>query len=192
MIYALRRDSPVVGSLFLGLACGVKQFAWIMVPFYLAYLVGQAASVAEDGGGFSTPCVSWPLWLVLAAVFLPFLAWDPAALFRGLIAGKGSVYPFRAESLGFSNLPICFRWITSPRQQFPTALFYALLVLPAMVFGLWWTLRRKSIAAMLTAYVATLFLFLYFSRFFAPNYLWLVLVIAASALVVDEEYCSNR
>jgi hypothetical protein len=187
-IYALRRDSLLLGGLFLGLACGAKQFAWVMVPFYLAYLVVHARAGRGIGRRLlGTMRLSWPLWAVLAAVFVPFLVWNPAALYHSLIEGNGAIYPFRIESLGFSNLLICFKWVTSPRQEFPTVLFYALLVLPAMIVGLWWTLSRKSLAAMLTSYAATLFLLLYFSRFFAHNYLWLILVVAASALVVDDE-----
>jgi hypothetical protein len=192
-IYALRKDTLVLSSLFLGLACGVKQFAWIMVPFYLAYLVGQAGPGRKGWRRLGDALRrSWPLWLVIGAVFLPFLVWDPMALFRGLIErkgpGEGSAYPFRAGGLGFSNLLICLQWVTSPTQRFPNTLFYIFLVLPAMSLGLWWTVRRKSVAAMLTGYFGTLFLVLYFSCYFAPNYLWLLLVIAASAFVVDREH----
>ena len=78
------------------------------------------------------------------------------------------------------------------QAEFPNVLFYVFLVLPTMALGLWWTLRRKSIAAMLTGYTATLFLFLFFSRYFANNYLWLLLVMATAALIVDEEHEPNE
>jgi hypothetical protein len=154
------------------------------VPFYLVLILARHRAEPAPARLRSTLRETWPLFVVGGLLFLPFLAWDPGALTYSLVAAQGWTYPFRPEGLGFSNLLLGFGWVTSPRAEFPHGLVYLVTVVPVTIYGLLRVHGSGRLASALTWYAAALFVFLYFSRFFAPNYLWVVVVVASTAWVV--------
>jgi len=184
-IFATRERHDRAGALLLGIACGLKQFAWLLVPLYLAYLYARAPGGTHGERARSVWGKSWPLFASTAIIFLPFLVWGPARLVHCLITAQGTIFPFRSGSLGLSNFLILFGLVESPRQPFPHWLFYLLLVLPVAAYGAWKVVGRPTVSAMLTGYAFLLFVFLFVSRFFAFNYLWLLFLVAACALLEE-------
>jgi len=186
-VLALKRHRMLSAAVWLGLACGLKQFAWLLVPFYLAILTAQEADGSPGKKLSAVAGKAWPLPVVAGCILLPFFAWDPAAFIHSLVTAQGSVYPLRPQGFGLSSLLLLAGWLDGPRSGYPSLLFYTVAVLPVAAYGVVRTMADKTISAMLTWYTLTLFLFMFFSRFFAPNYVWLPLVTASLALMLREE-----
>ena len=193
-VFLLARKRCRGSSLLLGLSCGVKQFAWILVPFYLAYLYTRLSDEHDESKRKQLWRLSWPLFVSAGVILLPFLVWDPKGLFDSLIVGQGVVYPFRHNSLGFSNFLILFNVIESYRDQFPLLAFHVFIVLPVGVYGLRRVLKQQTVSSMAAWYAVTLLLLLFFGRNFAHSYLTVVFSMMAVswALARDEPQQAAR
>lgn len=186
-LLAITRKRHRTSALMLGLACGLKQFSWVLVPFYIIYLYVQFPKDNLPTRLKKLGTYTWPLFITLGLIFVPFLFWDPRGVFHSLITANAVVYPFRSTSLGFTNFLILFKWIEHYRDSFPNVLFYLTIVGPVCVLGLWRIATQKSLSSMVTWYLVTLLLFLFFSRHFAPNYFGLLFAMMAVALVVAQD-----
>lgn len=182
----LTNDRYAASGVLLGLACGLKQFAWIMVPFYLVYLYAQLPE-GETPKLKRLMTLSWPLFASAGIVLLPFFIWDPKGFIHSLITAQSTIYPFRSSSLGFSNFLILFHWIDSYRDRFPAYLYYIVFVLPVMLHGLKMLIIRKSMPTMIVWYTVTLFLFLFFSRNFAHNYLGFLVAMIGTVYALEDK-----
>jgi hypothetical protein len=191
-LLCLYRNRYLTSALVLGLACGSKQFAWVLVPFYLLYLFALTPydKLQERIKGLFR--YSWPLFITLFCLFAPFLVWDFQGCFYSLITANAAVYPFREVSLGFTNFLILFGWIENHRDIFPNFIFYIAIVFPLSCLGVWRIVSQKVLSSMVTWYVVTLLAFLYFSRHFAPNYFALLFSLMAIALLVAYEERQQR
>lgn len=169
-VFLLSRNKLKASSLIIGLSCGIKQFAWILVPFFVIYLYSKIPPGRLTRKIRSLCALTWPLFAVLTATFAPFIIWDGDGLFYGLIVSNGGDYPFRENSLGFSNMLILFNLIESYRDTFPTIALYLSIVAPVTITGLYRVYRDKTISSMVLWYAVVMLLFLYFSRNFAPSY----------------------
>jgi len=174
-------------SLLLGLSCGLKQFAWLLVPFYLAYASRGPTLRPHESPFKRLADRCWPLFASTGAILVPFAIWDPGGLVHGLIVAQGSVYPFRSSSLGFSNFLILFGAIDSFRAWFPLWVFAVLIVLPVFVCGVRRVLKVPRVSVMLTWYAVALSLLLFFGRHFAHNYLAVVFAVMALACVAAHD-----
>jgi hypothetical protein len=170
----------------LALACGLKQFAWILVPFYLAYVFagvqGQSIRVRLKETARQTS----PFFCVTAILFVPFLIWDAKGLFFSLITVQTTLYPFRPQTLGLANFLIFLRAIEHYRDSFPLYVFYIVVVFPVLIFGVYRVLREASLSSAAMWYSTSLLLFLFFGRHFAPSYLIFLFPMLAVPYVVAE------
>ncbi len=183
-LYADSRGRLREASLLLGLACTVKQFAWLFVPLYLVLVTARSSRGARLKtllGG------AWPLVAVIAVVVGPFLVWDGTGLVRGLIQGPSTLFPIKPQSLGFSSILIAAGIVTDHHGYFPSLVLYLGLVAPLILVAMYRVYRRPALDAAVAWYAVTLFALLYFSRYFASNYLTLpVTMMVASWLLVDQ------
>ena len=113
-------------ALFLGAACAAKQFAFLMIPFFVIYL-GRS----EDGWAGAVRAGvrrAAPLLLPVALFVLPFFLWNPGAfvddtwLFN---TGLSEVsYPLGGTpGYGLANLINVFGLVESRYHYFPFGLF---------------------------------------------------------------------
>ena len=184
--YFLTRKKLRAASLLLGLSCGLKQFAWVLVPFHLAYICAYAAGDGKPGAARRIWALTWPLFVSAGILLLPFLVWNPRAFIYGLLTAQGSVYPFRSMSLGFANFLILFRWIHNLRDPYPAVILYVLTVLPVTAYGVLRILREKTLKMLIVWYATALFLFLFFSRHFAHNYLGFLFALISINCAVED------
>ncbi|MFC1498006.1 hypothetical protein ACFLS1_06010 [Verrucomicrobiota bacterium] len=191
-VYALRKEKLRTSAVLLGLSCGLKQFAWIMVPFYLGFVYASGPSgKAKDKFKYMLR-ETWPLFCTVGIIFIPFLIWDFGGLVFSLIVAQSSLYPVRACSLGVSNFLIPLGLLDSPRASFPCWPFYVFIVLPVCIYGIKKILVQRTISAMLAWYSVTLLLFTFFSRFFSYNYLYLIVLMMVSAVVIKLDAVSRE
>ncbi len=177
----LARRWVVVSALVLGLTLGVKHSAWLFLPFYFIYLFPE--HMTRDAlRSMLRPILL--LFLVTAAIFVPFLIWDAPSFFDDTITyitGSGpSSFPIKGWGLGTFLLTL--RVIPTPESAFPFGFFEALFGLPTLIFLLWRQRRENTLQQTWFGFAIFSFVVEFFSRFFADNYVVFILqslVIAA-------------
>jgi hypothetical protein len=192
-LWALTRRRPRTAALMLGLACGCKQLAWLLVPLYFAYLHGTPGEGGGRGGLRALARSGWPLLAAVLVVFLPFLIWDPAGFSYSVLVAQGIEMPFRTDGLGLTSLLVLLGVVRSPTQEFSTAWMYAAFFLPVYALGLWQVLRQRTLSSMLLWYALGLGVFLALGHHFAKNYLTVIFysVSLAAALAAEEPRASR-
>jgi hypothetical protein len=178
----LRRGRPIAAGALLGLALGMKQQAILFLPLLALYAIlhlGRRDQLRLAGAGT----------LVVAAIVLPFLVWDPRAFVAGTTGffyGSGvDSYPIRG--IGLQGILLAAGVIGNRWDSFPSAQ----IQVPLLVIGLAIAardLRRSWSWARFWAWLALEALIVFaFGRVLSPNYFDLVVIFfllaLASALV---------
>jgi hypothetical protein len=181
---ALRSGRATRSGVWLALACGAKQFAWLAVPLWLAWIVTRSRERGPgETGSWTRPLAAFAL--VAALVFLPFLAWNAGALLHGLFA-QSSEYPFRASGLGISSILVAAGWVHRPFAHFPLGALQAIAALAAIAWGVRRILTGGGLPSLLRAHALAVLAFVFFSRTFAASYLWLPSVLYGIAMVIED------
>ncbi len=171
--YLLQKDKVTLSALCLGLACASKQTAWLFVPFFLAYVWLRAPTP----GRWTTLQRAAPVLVVPLLVILPFLLWDAAAFvddtYLYLSGESASSYPI--GGFGFAGLLVSIGVIQDWNAYFPFTLFQAAGCLPLLAFLIKHQVSNNSVRQCWLAYGLLLLTFVFFSRFFNPSYLGIVL-----------------
>lgn len=173
IVYLLKGNRTILASSALGLACGSKQMAWVMVPFFFTYLYSARKTLigkflfSKEIAAFSA---------ITIGIFLPFLIWDGHAFISDILsyhAGTTShPYPLRGDTgYGFANLVLHFRIVDSVTAYFPFTLFEVIFTLPMLGWLLLRQVKENLIHQLLIGYALALFVFLFFGRYMAANYL---------------------
>ena len=163
------RDRWGWAGLCLALACSFKQFAWPLVPLFLAH----AAGATRTRERWLTPAVKRALLgftVTTALIWLPFFVWDGGALISDLITGQGALYPLRVRGYGVADLLVFFGFIESNSQSFP---LFPLMILGAgttLVWGCVRSYRSRDLGTALRFYGLVLFVTLFFGRYVAANH----------------------
>ncbi len=163
---ALSRHRWRWSGISLALTCALKQFAWPLVPFFLAYAWGRRKS--DPSSKASAAVISFVAASLL--IWLPFLIWDAGGLFHSLIEGQGSVFPFRTGGFGVTDALVFLNIIDSQTSGFPVSLLGALAALPLVIWGSLKLLKQPSLVTAFRYYSVALFIVLFFSRYFAANH----------------------
>jgi len=181
-VHLLLSRRLLASALVLGLACSTKQFAVLLLPFYLVHLGAGAHEWGETLRRGARRAL--PVLVPIAIFVLPFILWNPAAFLDDTWAfnvGLSEVsYPLGGTpGYGFANWINVFRLVPSRYHYFPFGILQAIVLIPL----LWLLLRRQRAEATASALLAhfSLFLlfFLYFSRIFHHNYLGLIFLFLA-------------
>ena len=116
-VWAADRDRPVLAGALLGLACATKQLAWPYAPFLVAQLMGARSLRATSCAREPWMRAARPLLAaaaVFAAIVLPVLLLDPAAMYGDIVAynvglAGGDAYPLGGTpGFGAANFAIYF------------------------------------------------------------------------------------
>lgn len=187
-LYLLKAGRTVAASVALALACGSKQMAWVMVPFFFTYLYGAKKEV---GIKFLLSRELAVFAAFIVAIFLPFLIWDGHAMLNDILsfhAGTtGQPYPLRGDAgYGFANLVLHFGLVDSVTGYFPFTLYQVVFTLPLLGWLLFRQVRGNSLDTMLAGYTMMLFTFLFFGRYMAGNYIGLILSLLAVSYFMSE------
>lgn len=192
MLFFLQRGKTVLASLALSLACGSKQMAWVMVPFFFVYLYcWNSSSGKTDIWKFFSSREVIAFIAAAIVVFLPFLIWDAHAFIEDLLSFHAGTtqhpYPLRGETgYGFANLILHLGMVKSTASYFPFTIFQILFTLPLLGVSLYQQTRENSLNRMLVGYTVTLFVFLFFGRYFAANYIGFVVSMLTVSFFIKE------
>jgi uncharacterized membrane protein len=166
----LGKGKTKTASVVLALTLLTKHQAWLFLPFFLVFLSPRTI----DRRFLPTLLKrTWPLFLTLLVVLLPFLIWDPGAFFSDTVSYiiGTSPYSFPIRGIGISHLLVTFGIIPDLEAQFP----FILLSLPFSLIALYWGVRRQwqenSLGNLWLGFAVFAFSYQFFSRFFNDNYL---------------------
>jgi len=163
-------------ALAFGAAAALKPFAILTLPFVLVALYKGSPASASRRARFRTCLEACGLFAVPLLLSIgPFLVHDAAGFYRDTVNFPTAVLPL--GGFGFSGLLVALR-IVPIGAQFPLGP----LELGAAIPALWFTLRafakRPTMGHFLMGYCIVLFAFLFFARFFADNYLAILIGLA--------------
>lgn len=167
---SLARGAAPGGAAALGIAAGLalasKQYVpLLLVPFWPVVPVtvrGRALAIAAA---------------VAAAIYLPFVLWDPAALWRGVV-GFQLAQPFRPDALSWAAAVVSWGG-----PQLPTWPSFVLAG-GAAVAG---ALRARSTATALVAAALAFLLLVVTNKQAFANYYWLSVGLLCAAVAASVE-----
>lgn len=183
-----------VSPLLFGLACASKPTAWFFAPFYGLLLVDDAASSAIfTWRGLATTLRQilqrlWPGLLVFALLLLPYLLWDPFALYDDVWRwsnGQGET-GYQIWGWGASNFVLIFGLVTDRFAQWPFWRIEVLLGLPLLLWFLHRQQRFNTLGNACWHYGVFLLAFFYGSRFLNENYLGYSMAFLVLGVVTGE------
>ncbi len=181
-ILFLKKKRVLWASVFMGIACALKQYAWFVVPFYLFYLFESSEQQKVRNVIVSMAIIG----SILLVVCLPFLIWDAQAFYTDTLAfpaGQAELlYPVRGFTIG--RLLMGAGIIPTFVSPFPFQLLQIIFGLPVFIMLLWFQ-RGRGISAMILAAAVFIFVFGFFSRFFHHNYVGVVIALAAFSIMMN-------
>jgi uncharacterized membrane protein len=121
LLILMQRQHWNAAAVVLALACATKQFAWLLVPFYLVYIAGHG-SRSERLARLKQPAVLFSV--VFALAILPWLLGNPAAFLGDITYLQSSLsrsgYPVSGFSFGAA---VGLQVVRSPTAPFPIGSF---------------------------------------------------------------------
>jgi hypothetical protein len=168
-------------AVVLGLVLTVKHSAWFFLPFYVVYLLPKPLTRSSAR---MLLLQMLPLFVVAAAILLPFLVWDTVSFLDDTVTyvtGAGP-HSFPIKGWGFSTFLLAAGLIPSPEAAFPFDVLEVLFGFPTLLFLLVWQWRENTLRQVWIGFAVFSFVVEFFSRFFSDNYVVFILqtlVIAA-------------
>lgn len=165
--FLLQKNNLFVAGIPMGIAFAVKQSAWPIFPFYVAYLFFKTKKVEE------TVRHLLPFTITFVVITLPFLLWDYHSFLESTIFYlSGSVpngYPI--AGYGFGKLLNQLGFIKDVREYFPFYIVQLIVGLPLFLVLLRYLKKHLSVGSLIIVYGIFLFVFWYLSRYFNNSHL---------------------
>lgn len=175
----------LLAVLLYGVACASKPTAWFFAPFYgLLLLRGRDLGWSWRQLISALPAVVrqlLPALAILAALLLPYVIWDPAALYDDVWRWSNGQGPtgYQIWGWGASNFVLALGLVADRFAQWP---FWGLELAMAGPLLLWFLRRQQQSNTLANAcwhYGLFLLVFFYSSRFLNENYLGYILALLA-------------
>lgn len=165
--FLLYKKRYVWAGIPIALAFAVKQSAWLIFPFYVAYLFFNTKSIK------ATVLSLLPFALVFGAIVLPFFLWDQNAFIdstvRYLSGDTKHSYPISGYGLG--RLLHEIHVIRDLKGQYPFLYWQAAAGLPLLIGLLYYLKKRPSVSRLILVYAIFSFVYWYVSRYFNNSHL---------------------
>src|SRR3989344_6655829 len=169
----------------IALAFAVKQSAWLLFPFYVAYLFFTTKSIKK------TILSLLPFIVVFGVIVVPFFLWDQNAFLdstvRYLSGDTKHSYPISGYGLG--RLLHEVGVIKDLKEHYPFVIWQAVVGLPLLVGLIYYLKKLPSISRLILVYVIFLFVYWYLSRYFNNSHLSYISLVFITAYLWpgDEE-----
>jgi len=183
----------------MALAFAVKQSAWPILPFYVAFLYftskestsKESKSLLRHLRGVSkmdrpvagTVKLIMPLTLTFSIIVLPFFLWEPKAFLDSTIfylsGNIANGYPVSGYGLGMLLHQVGI--IKEIHQYYPFQIWQGIIGVPLAVFLIAYLKNHPTVGRLILVYGIFLFVFWYLSRYFNNShlgYLSLVFIVA--------------
>lgn len=182
--YLLAKNKLFLAGIPIGLAFAVKQSAWPLFPFYIAYLFFKTKNISETFKNLL------PFIITFFLILGPFLLWDYRSFIDSTVfylsGSAENSYPI--SGYGFGKFLNQIGFIKDIHQYFPFHILQTLIGIPLAVGLILFLKKNPSIKRLILVYGLFLFVFWYFSRYFNNSHLgYLSLVFIVSYFWPVEE-----
>lgn len=176
-LYFLHKKKLFISSILIGLAFAVKQSAWPLFPFFIAYLwfmERDLKHVLKVLGVFG---------FTFSIVVLPFFLWNQKAFIDSTILylSGNTPHSYPISGYGFGMLLNQFGIIKDIKDSFPFAIFQLIAGIPLLVYLLKYLRKNNSVKILILAYTIFLFVFWYFSRYFNNSHIAYISIVLTTA-----------
>jgi len=189
-LFLLHKRQYLWAGVPMALAFAVKQSAWPILPFYIAFLYFKAQHLE----GVLRPPSRWimmkrivrmivPFVLTFCIIVLPFFLWDTKAFLDSTIFYlSGNIpnsYPVSGYGLGMLLHQVGI--IKDIYQYYPFQIWQGVIGVPLAVFLTVYLKNHPTVGRLILVYGIFLFVFWYLSRYFNNShlgYLSLVFIVA--------------
>lgn len=176
-LFLLFKSRIFLSAIFMALAFAVKQSAWPILPFYLAYLWFRKKNAKESLKALGV------LGGTFALIVLPFLAWNPEAFIESTILylSGNTPHSYPISGYGFGMLLNQFGIISNLKDNFPFVIFQLLFGVPLLIYLLKYLKRNMSVKTLILMYAIFLSVFWYFSRYFNNSHIAYITILVTMA-----------
>jgi hypothetical protein len=187
-----------LSAVLFGLACASKPTAWFFAPFYGLLLLHDqplrelALATLRQRAPMLLRLLLWraaPALAVFALIVLPYLVWNPWALYDDVwrwSSGQGET-GYQIWGWGASNFVLALGFVSDRFGQWPFWAVQVLVTLPLLAWLGWRQVRENTLGNACWHYGLLLFGFFYGSRFLNENYLGYLLAFLAIGVLAAGE-----
>jgi len=181
--FLLHKKRYFLAGVPIALAFAVKQSAWPLLPFYIAFLYFREKNVLR------TIKMLFPFIITFGSIVFPFFLWDQKAFFDSTILYlSGSVphsYPISGYGLGMllSQAGI----IKDLHEYYPFLLWQIVIGTPLLIFLVIFLKGSPTAGRLMLVYGIFLFVFWYLSRYFNNSHLAYLSMVFIAAYFWPEE-----
>jgi len=185
-IILAKKWHSIPSAVCVAIACTIRQFCWFLVPFYFLYVSGEGTLTKRIRRIAPAVIV---FGVVFLAIILPWFLMSPEAFLDdtwGYISGSSATSWPVGYGFGFSSILISiglpYDWVNG----LPWSVFQLVLGLPVMGYFLYKQYDNNNLQIMLLGYVVTLFLVLFYARFFHENYIGFMVALLVVAYFMPD------
>lgn len=176
--FLLEKGRYFLSSIPIALAFAVKQSAWPLFPFYIAFLFFKTKNFMK------TLFNLIPFAITFGLIVLPFVFWDAKAFFESTIFYlSGSIptsYPISGYGLG--KLLHQLGLIKDVHGYYPFHIWQLLIGLPILYVLIQALKRKPNVGRLILFYGVFLFVFWYLSRYLNNSHLGYLSMVFITAL----------
>ena len=180
-IALLQRERGTLGVLMIAIAASAKLHAALLLPFLALYIYWRDRDLPLRARAIALVRATWAGALLMAIVFVPFLAWDLGGFLDDVVAynAGGAAWSYPISGMGFSAILRAIGVISYPQQDFPFWAFQIVAGAGIAVISLRRLRADPTVPTLLASYAAALLAFLFFGRYFQGSYLGYIVAVAA-------------
>jgi hypothetical protein len=189
-MFFLFKEKLLWSSLFFGLAFSTKQSAWLLAPLYFFYIFFLAKDTLIKDKFLFVLRKTWPFFLSVALIFVPFLIWDGKSFIEDtvLFPAGNLATSLEIKGFGFSEILLYKNFVANRHSYYPFGIWQAFFCIPALAFLVKIMKNSLRISYLIFSYIILLFIFWFFSRFFADNYVgYLSMLFILGLVFIDKE-----
>ena len=154
---------------------------------WLINRIHSPVGVPFFGGYHYSGSVIWPALLLFGIPILPYVVWDPFAIYDDVWRwsnGQGET-GYQIWGWGASNYVLAFGWVDNRFATWPFWWLEGILAVPTFAWFLYRQWRTNTLANACWHYGVFLFIFFYGSRFLNENYLAYILAFLALGILIS-------
>jgi len=188
-LFYLARGRIRLASLFFGFAFATKQQAWLMLPFFFAYIFWSLKGTSWKMKLKSILKKTWPFFATTVLFFIPFLVWDATSFIQDIyLYPAGNLQTsLEIKGFGFTEALRALGFIYHRQGSYPILLWEFLIGIPTLIFLLIKLKANHSISFLIFSYAIFLCVFWYFSRFFVDNYVGYLSMLLIAGIIFREK-----
>lgn len=163
----LSKGKNYLGGIAIGFAFAIKQSAWPIFPFYLAYLYFKNRNVKK------TLLEIFPFAVTFLIIIFPFFLWNSKAFLDSTIfyLSGNAQHSYPIAGYGFGKLLNQLGFIKDVNSYYPFWIWQAIFGIPLLVFLIRYLKRNTNIKTVIFIYGIFLLVFWYFSRYLNNSHL---------------------